>query len=114
MILSKGTTSYRKSGLKILSARNALVSVPGTAIFRLGYIFRLWRLARNQDRSIVISDRSAVRQHAYLSCDVGISVKADGGDIVGSAHGFFIQRLNVFENMSEVEVPVSSLFVASP
>jgi len=36
MILSKGTTSYRKSELKILSARKALVSFPGIAIFRFG------------------------------------------------------------------------------
>ena len=62
MILSKGTTSYLKSELKIRSARNALVNLPGIAIFRFGMSARRCRFARDDDRAVVVANRSAVRQ----------------------------------------------------
>src|ERR1044072_1994520 len=72
--------------------------------FEVGYIAGRRRLARYQNRPVVVSYRSAVGKQQVLIRDVGVGVETDGRDVVGFTKRFFFQRLDVFENVSEVKV----------
>src|SRR5687768_14017936 len=71
--------------------------LPGNRNLQIWNVFGNGRLARNDDRTVVVADRSAVRQQRVLVSHVRIGVKADGSDVVRAAHRFLVQRLNVLE-----------------
>jgi hypothetical protein len=46
-----------------------------------------------------------MRKQRVLLMNVCVSMKADGGDVVRSAHRFLVQSLNVFEKVFKVQIP---------
>jgi hypothetical protein len=55
-------------------------------------------------RSRILSPIAVPGQQRVFVVNVRVSVKADGGHVVCAAHGFFVQRLNVFEQMFEAQI----------
>src|SRR6185295_3374477 len=71
----------------------------------IGDVIRRGRLARYDDRSVVIANRSAMRKKSVLLVNVRVSMKADRGDIVRATHRFLVESLNVFEKVLEIQIP---------
>ena len=59
------------------SARNAVVSVPGTAIVFAGQIARLHRFAGDDHRAVVVAHAGAAGAESVLLSEVGVAVQAD-------------------------------------
>src|SRR3981081_3910644 len=49
----------------------------------------------DDNRTVVVPNRSSVGQQRILVSDIGVSMKADRGNVIGTLAGFFIQGLNV-------------------
>src|ERR1041385_1150335 len=61
-------------------------------------------MPRHHDWTIVVANRSAVRQQRILVVNVRVRVKADGSDVVCATHRFLVERLNIFEKMLKVQL----------
>ena len=96
------------------SARNALVMVPGTAIFfRAISSFENFCLG-HQHRAVAVAHARAAGQQRVFVAHISVGVNADRRNIQFAARGAFVQRLDVLQNVLKPEAVRRNQFLRQP
>jgi hypothetical protein len=64
--------------------------------------------------AVTVADAAAARHQRVLVGDVRVGVERDRRDLVGAAACLLVERLDVAQDVLDLEPPVSSLPLARP
>jgi hypothetical protein len=68
----------------------------------------------HQHRAVAVAHAGAAGQQRVERADVSIGVNADRGDVQLASRGQFVQRLDVAQNMLELEAARRNQFLGQP
>ena len=71
-------------------------------------------LPSDDDRAVVVAHAGAVRQERVLVGEVGVGVKGHRGHLVFAVERRAVQRLDVREDLLDLDAPVSTVPLARP
>ena len=104
---SNGITTYVTSLSYSRSVRNAVVSVSGHGDGDAFAVVDGPSFAGDDDRTVVVAHARPVRQEKVLVRQMRVGVERDRGHLVGARERRAIQRLDVAEQMFDLEAAQS-------